>query len=302
MLGATGVAGRSTLPALVGAGHRVTALARGETKAAGVRAAGAESVTGDSEDEATLLGWLRGKDAVVDLRVKIPSPTAAAMPWAWREYVRLRDTAAGRLVDCALRAEVGLVVHDTVTMVYADGGDEVVDESSPVDAPGPLAANLATERHLERVTAAGGRGVALRCGQFYGPDDVMSRETLKNARRGLAMVLGPPAAWSSALHTDDIGPAVLASLDVPAGVYNVVDDEPMRRSDLLAVLADAVGRSSVRQPPAALTAMASAPIKSLTRSQRVTAARFRQESGWRPTVPSRREGWPAAARRRAGSG
>jgi nucleoside-diphosphate-sugar epimerase len=295
VLGATGVAGRSTLPALVGAGHHVTALARSEAKAAGVRAAGADPVAGDPEDDATLLGWLQGKDAVVDLRVKIPSATTAALPWAWREYVHLRDTATGQLVDGALRADVGLVVHDTVTMVYEDGGDEVVDESWPVDAPGVLAANLATERHLERVTAAGGRGVILRCGQFYGPDDVVSEETLKGARRGLALVLGPLEAWSSALHTDDIGPAVLAALDVPAGIYNVVDDEPMRRSDLLAVLAGAVGRDSVRHPPAALTAMAAAPIRALTRSQRVTAARFQEASGWRPTVPSRREGWPAAA-------
>ena len=61
----------------------------------------------------------------------------------------------------------------------------------------------------------------------------------------------------------------------------------------LAVLAEAVGRPSLRQPPGVLTKVAGAPVKALARSQRVSAKRFQQESGWRPQVPSRRTGWPA---------
>lgn len=294
VLGATGVAGRSTLPALVGAGHTVMAHARTDEKAAAVRRLGAEPATGNAEDPATLLGWIDRKDAVVDLRVKIPSATLAGLPWAWRQYVHLRDQAAGQVVDCAIATEVPVVVHDTVTMVYADGGDALLDETWRVDAPGPLAANLAAEGHLARLTGAGGRGVALRFGQFYGPDDVTSQNLVRLARRGHALMLGDSTGWSSAVHTDDIGPAVLAALSVPPGAYNVVDDEPMRRADVLAVLAEAVGRPSLRQPPAVLTKVAGAPIKALARSQRVSANRFQQESGWRPRVASRRTGWPAA--------
>jgi nucleoside-diphosphate-sugar epimerase len=299
MLGATGVAGRSTVAALLAAGHEVSAHARTAEKAAGLGAAGAEPLTGDAGDAGTLLTWLRGRDAVVDLRVKIPPASRALMPGAWREYVHLRDVAAGQVVDCTLRAEVGVAVHDTVTMVYADGGDRLLDEDSPVDAPGPLAANLAAERHLERLTAAGGRGVALRFGQFYGPDDVTSQDLVRRARRGQAMVLGDPEAWSSAIHTDDIGPAVLAALDAPAGRYNVVDEEPLRRREVVDVLAAAVGRASLRQPPAVVTRLATAPIKALARSQRVSADRFRESTGWRPQVPSRRTGWPQAVDRLA---
>lgn len=298
VLGATGVAGRSTVPALVQAGHEVSAHARSDMKAEALGRTGAAPLRGDAEDTETLTAWLQGKDAAVDLRVDIPSVNQAAFPWAWQRYVHLRDQAAGQLVDCTLRAEVPVVVHDTVTMVYADGGDQVIDEDWPVDAPGPLAANLAAERHLARLTASGGRGVALRFGQFYGPDDVTSQELLRRARRGQAMVVGDAAAWSSAIHTDDVGPAVLAALEVPGGVYNVVDEEPMRRSELIAVLAAAVGRASLRRPPAALVKLAGAPVKALARSQRVSADRFREMSRWRPQVASRRTGWPAAAERR----
>jgi nucleoside-diphosphate-sugar epimerase len=297
VLGATGVAGRSTVPVLVAAGHDVRALARSDEKASGLTRLGAEPVTGDPEDADTMRGWLRGTDAVVDLRVRIPAPSRAVLPGAWREYVHLRDTAAGRLVDAALTADVPVVVHDTITMVYADGGDTVLDETSPVDAPGPLAANLATEGHLGRLTAAGGRGVALRFGQFYGPDDATSLDVLRRARRGQALVLGEPSAWTSAVHTDDVGPAVLAALTAPAGVYNVVDEEPLRRADVLTVIAAAVGQQSLKQPPAMVTKLGSAPVKALARSQRVTAERFRQVTGWTPRVVSRRTGWPAVAER-----
>jgi nucleoside-diphosphate-sugar epimerase len=257
-----------------------------------VRSLGATAVAGDAEDRSTLLAWLDGRDAVVDLRVSIPSGARALAPWAWREYTRLRGVETGRVTACALAAGVPVVVHDTVTMVYADGGDTLLDEAAAVHATGALAANLAAERHLAELTRAGGRGVALRFGQFYGPDDAISLDLLRRAEARQALVLGDPSGWTSAIHTDDVGPAVLAALEVPAGVYNVVDDEPLRRSDWLALLARSVDRESLRQPPAFLTTLASAPLKALARSQRVSAKRFREASGWAPAVPSRRVGWP----------
>mgnify|MGYP006173338527 CR=1 FL=1 len=104
------------------------------------------------------------------------------------------------------------------------------------------------------------------------------------------------------MHTDDTGPAVVAALEVQGGVYNVVDDDPMRRADLLSLLGELVGRPPLRRPPALVTAMASAPVKALARSQRVSAEHFRRVSGWRPSVGSRHSGWPSVARRLRGVG
>lgn len=295
VIGATGVAGRSTLRALTAAGHTAWALARSDARADVVRALGATTLQGDPEDDRTLREWCGGKDAVVDLRVRIPTGNRAALPWSWREYRRLRGAESGRLASAARAAGVAVLVHDTVTMVYADGGEEVLTESAPVEASGALAANLAAEQHVARFTADGGTGVVLRFGQFYGPDDVLSLDLLRRARRGQALVLGAPSAWHSAVHTDDVGTAVVAALGAPAGVYNVVDDEPLRRAEWITLLAESVGRASLRQPPALATAVASAPLRALARSQRVSAARFRDASGWRPTVPSRRVGWPPVA-------
>jgi len=296
VLGATGTAGRSALPVLSATGHEVRAHARTDEGAAAVSALGATPVRGDTDDLTVLQRLVTGADTVIDLRVAIPSTWRAALPWAWRQYTRLRATGTGRLVDAAMAAGVPRLVRDTVTMVYADGGDRLLDESSAALAPGGLRANLVAERHLARFTAAGGTGVTLRFGGFYGPDDEFSRELINGARRGRAMIVGAPGAWTSAIHTDDVGPALLTALTAPAGVYNVVDDEPLRRRDLLAVLAAAAGVPGVSPLPTWTVRTAAAPVRAIARSQRVTAGRFR-ELGWRPTVPSRRQGWPRAFER-----
>jgi nucleoside-diphosphate-sugar epimerase len=294
VLGGTGVAGRATLRHL--RGHDVSALARTPEAGRAVEAAGARPVSGDPDDPAQLRRWLDGVDAAIDLRVRIPTPGRAVLPGAWREYVRLRDTAAGRLVDAAIDVGTPRVVHDTVSMVYADGGDTWLDEDAAVDAPGFMAANLACEAHLGRLSAAGGVGVALRFAQFYGPDDEYSRQVVAQARRGRALVLADLASYSSAIHTEDVGAAVALAATAPglaAGIYNVADDEPLRHGELVAVLSEAAGRP-VRPPPAWLTRLVPGAIgTALTRSNRVRNAKFRAATGWRPSVPSRRTGWPA---------
>jgi nucleoside-diphosphate-sugar epimerase len=291
VLGGTGVAGRSTLPGL--AGHEVLALARSAAATEAVRAAGATPLSGDPDDPAQLRRWLDGVDVAIDLRVCIPAVNRALLPGAWREYVRLRDTAAGRLVDAAIDAGTPRVVHDTVSMVYASD-DAWLDESAPVDAPGFMAANLACEAHLARLTAAGGTGVALRFSQFYGPSDAASRSVIAAARRGFApLLLGDPDGWTSAIHIDDVGPAVALAATtegLAGGVYNVSDGEPLRRREMAQVLGAAAGRR-VRTPPRFLARLAP---PALVRSQRVTSELFREATGWRPSVPSRRTGWPAA--------
>ena len=306
MLGGTGVAGRAALPHLVEGGHDVLVLARSTTAASKVAAAGGRAVSGDVDDPAVLRGWLHGVDSAVDLRVRIPTPGRAVLPGGWREYVRLRDAATGRLVDAAIAAGTPRLVHDTVTMVYADGGDTWLDEDAPVQAPGFMAANLACEAHLGRLSAAGGVAVALRFSQFYGPHDAYSRQLVGQARRGRAMVLGPPEAYTSAIHTDDVGAAVALAATAPgltSGAYNVADDEPLRNRELVEVFGAAAGRA-VRPPPPWLPRLLSVlpgPTGSmLGRSNRVRSELFRAATGWRPSVPSRRTGWPAAFRAVAG--
>ncbi|MPY86263.1 MAG: NAD(P)-dependent oxidoreductase, partial [Actinophytocola sp.] len=104
-------------------------------------------------------------------------------------------------------------------------------------------------------------------------------------------------------HMTDAATAVVAALDAPAGTFNVVDDEPMTRRDYAAALASAAGTRMWLRVPGRAALLFGHRATSLTRSLRVSNARFRAATGWAPGHPSAREGWAATAaalsRRRA---
>src|SRR5947209_9482436 len=83
-------------------------------------------------------------------------------------------------------------------------------------------------------------------------DDTPSTFTmLKMMRRGLEPVFGADQAYQPSLWTDDAGTAIVAALrpTVPAGVYDVVDDESLTRRDLTRAIAEPIGqRWTLRLP------------------------------------------------------
>jgi hypothetical protein len=150
---------------------------------------------------------------------------------------------------------------------------------------------IAAERETARFSAAGGRGIALRFGMFVAPDSEQSRTMARNARRGVAMSPGVADGFFPAIHADDAAAAVVAALDAPAGTYDVVDDEPMRRRDQRTAIGAAVGRRRLHQmwTPKRV-------VGPLGDSQRVTNQRFRDKTDWAPVYPSAREEWAVTVR------
>jgi nucleoside-diphosphate-sugar epimerase len=78
-------------------------------------------------------------------------------------------------------------------------------------------------------------------------------------------------------------------------VYNVTDDEPMRRAEAFELLANAFDARPPRMPPRWLTRLTGSLGDTLGRSLRLSNAKFRQASGWTPAVPSVRTGWKVLA-------
>ena len=296
--GGTGAIGRHVVPSLVAAGHEVVALARTPQRAELVAAAGATPHLGDVLDRRTLAGGVDGCDAVVNVASALPPTTKFALASAWATNQRVRTEGSAALVDAALAAGVGTFVQESVSMLYRDGGQAWVDETCPTDRYPIATGNHAAEASAHRFTAAGGRGVVLRFGFFYGPGARHSEQFLKVARLGLVPMLGPPSTYLSSIYTTDAASAVVAALDAPAGVYNVVDDDPVTKREYARALASAVGRRVHVGAPGRLALLLGQRTTSLTRSLRVSNRRFAETTGWRPAFASVREGWPAAAGRR----
>ena len=278
--GATGVIGTSAVRALVAAGHDVVGLARTPAKAALLESQGARPVHTSLFDRNGLAAMFAGSDAVCNLATHIPVGYAAAWPGAWREQDRLRTEGVRRVVDAARAAGVRRIVQESVSFLYADNGDDWITEESSVEINPATDPASVGESHIQDYTCGSRQGVVLRFGTIVG-DDAVTRWTLRATRNGRPVGMGRPESWSHVVHTDDLGPAVVAALTAPSGTYNV-GAEPVRRADLVQGYADAVGHDSADFMGPLLRRLAGHRTEPLTRSLRVCSEHFVAQTGWTP--------------------
>ncbi len=292
LAGATGVVGRRLVPLLVEAGHEVTGVARSEVKAHALERQGARPVTVDLFNAEAVTPAVARHDVVINVATSIPSGSKVLMPGAFNDNNRIRGEASKNLSDAAIKAGAERFIQESFAAVYPDRGDEWIDESVPIEPAKYVRTVLDAERAAEDFTRSGGVGVVLRFSFFYGPDSSLTLDMVNAVRKGTAPSMGRPEGFMSSLWTDDAATAVFAALNVPAGVYNVTDDEPVRRREAFDALAAAMGVKTPWIPPDWLTKLAGSVAETLGRSLRLSNARFREASGWSPKVRSVIEGWP----------
>ena len=92
---------------------------------------------------------------------------------------------------------------------------------------------------------------------------------------------------------DDAAAAVVAALEVPGGVYNVVDDDPVRRGDLVNAIADAIGVRHPRFLPSWVALLSGSVGRTIARSVRVSNAKLKSASSWKPGFANTIDGWRA---------
>jgi nucleoside-diphosphate-sugar epimerase len=295
LTGGTGAIGVHAVPALIAAGHEVTALARTEEKASQLTGAGARPVNVSLFDTAGLTAAFGGHDAVVNLATSIPPPTKFVFARAWRSNARIRSEGSTAVTDAALAAGVPRLIQESISMVYPDSGDAWIDESVPLDVFPIVQTTPIAEGNVQRFTDAGRIGVLLRFGLFYGPNSEQSQQMLQFARLHFGIRLGKASGYFSSIHLTDAASAVVAALTAPAGVYNVVDDEPVTKREYGQAISAAVGKRAWITGPGRLSLLAGKNMSSVNRSLRVSNQRFRTATGWSPRYPSVREGWAATA-------
>ncbi|HXH56766.1 NAD-dependent epimerase/dehydratase family protein [Iamia sp.] len=292
LTGATGVVGTRALPALVAAGHEVTAVARTDERAALVRRLGGQPVTVDLFGASAVAAAVVGHEAVVHLATNIPPMARSARRGAWATNDRLRSEASAHLVDAALTAGAGRYVQEAICFPYLDAGRRWIDEDSPISHDDDLfRAAGAAEAQVRRFAEAGGAGVVLRFAQFYAAGSSHTETMNATARRRLNPFIGDPEGYVSMIHADDAGSAVAAALEAPSGPYNIADDEPLTRAEAGRVVAAALDKKPPRSVPKRLTDL-SPSTRAVSRSLRVSHHRFTEETGWTPAHPSIRTSWP----------
>jgi nucleoside-diphosphate-sugar epimerase len=300
--GATGVLGRAAVPRLVAAGHEVRGSARSPEKTAQLRAQGAEPVTVDLFDPTSVRAAVEGCQGVVHMATSIPVLTKAWKGSAWEMNDRLRREGTKVIADACRDAGVQVLVKESVCFFYDDGGDEWIDEEWPIRREAFSAATLDAEDTTLAFTGDGRRGIVLRFGLFYSHDARGLEESLKTARLGMGPMVGAAGAWRASIHVDDAASAVVASLDAPAGAYNVAD-EPITNAEWNAAFAAELGFKKLRATPKTAMKVGGRKLNVLGASRRVDSSRFKDATGWSPAYPDARVGLKAVAEahHRAGS-
>jgi nucleoside-diphosphate-sugar epimerase len=301
--GATGLIGAGVVRLLVDGGHEVSAIARSAESAERLRELGVGVTEADLFDAELLRGALTmaSPQVVMHQLTSLPhrlDAADAAQRFAENDRVRVEGTRA--LVDAAAAAGAERVVAQSIAFAYAPVGDWVKDESAPLflDAPSPWGRSVGATAELERqvLEARGMDGVVLRYGSLYGPGTWYSRDGTIGAaaRAGTMPLIGDGAAMLSFVHVDDAAAAAVAALEGPPGVYNVVDDAPVRAREWLPLFARSLGGPAPPRLTAAegLERAGWTAVHRMTEQRGASNARARERLGWQPDRPS----WAAELR------
>lgn len=292
--GASGVIGMQAVPHMLEAGHVVTAAGRSRERLALLARRGATTVTLNLFDRDALARAIDGHDAVVNLATHVPSTRRAFLPGAWRENDRIRRDGSRLLVEAAQAHGVRRFVQESFAPIYPDSGDAWVTEEV---APQVVAYNrsvLDAEGSAQSFTEAGGDGVVVRFALLYGAGDPFTDDVFRLVRHGWLPFLGRPDAYMSMVNQADAAKAVLAALNVPAGIYNVVDDEPFTRRRFAAALAAMLDVPTPKIPPPWLAKVAGSMGETIARSLRISNRKLRTAGAWLPQYSNVDEGFRAA--------
>ena len=252
------------------AGRPVYALTR--TRGDELRAAGLLPVTGDVTDPASLAG----------LRDLPPIATVLyAVGMDRRGGHSMREVYVDGLRNVlAALPEVERWVHVGSTGVYGQTDGSVVTEESPTE---PLEESgrvvLEAERTLQAVKPT---ATILRFAGIYGPGRWL---------RKAALLAGEPYTadaekWLNLIHVADGVRAVQRAETSPGGVFNIADDEPVRRRDFYTLSAKLLGAPEAKFTPP--------PTPAHEANRRVSNALARSVLHFAPQYPTYREGLAAS--------
>ncbi len=168
------------------------------------------------------------------------------------------------------------------TGVYGDTGGAWVDESARIGS-GRRSARAQADldwQALSNLTRV------FRLPGIYGP----GRSPFDRLRSDQAQRIDAPGQVFSRIHVADIVSAVMASLDAPAGVYNIADNCPAPQHEVIAHAAILVG-----MPVPPLQSLETADLSDMARAfysenRRVANGKAKRVMGWMPAFPDYRSG------------
>ena len=277
LTGGTGAVGSRVLPALVAAGHQVTAVVRSEASAETVRSGGATPLLGDLTDVA----WLTRQLAGVDGAVHTASPGDASSAGF--------DRAVVTAVAAAFAGTGKPYVHTGGVWVWGSGAD--ITEDGPFAAPALTAWREEVEALALGVDGARVAVVAPGIVHGYGQGIPNLLAQAPRTASGALLLVGDGQQHWTTVHADDLADLYLRVLERGRhGAYylGVSGQNPTVR-ELGEAASRAAGAGGAVEPDdvEGTRARLGAPFAdALLLDQQASGARARTELGWTPSGPS----------------
>ena len=289
--GGTGAIGRFLVPLLVNEGHKVVALTRSEDRVALLAQMGAVPVVGNVYDKDRLVRLVAESEAEVMFHQLTAFGTKDGDPYA--ETIRVRIEGTRNLVAAAHAARVRRFIAQSISFMCSPFGDGLTDEETPLYLDAPPAVRGPTEAvaSLERQTlkAEGMLGTVLRYGWFYGQGTSYDPQgTIPTAlRKGTMPIVGAGAGTYSFINLRDAALATVKVLAYEAnGLYNIVDDAPVRFSEWLPIAAKLLGAAAPGHidEASARQKMGDLRVYYMNEQRGASNAKAKREFNWHPKI------------------
>src|SRR5258706_4226811 len=261
---------------------------------------GAVPVVGDVYDEVRLARLVAESEAEVVLHQLTAFGTKDGDPYA--ETIRVRIEGTRNLVAAARAARARRFIAQSISFMCSPSGSGLTDEETPLylDAPPAVRALAEAIASLERQTleASGMSGTVLRYGWFYGPGTSYDPQgTIPSAiRKGTMPIVGAGAGTYSFINLRDAAAATLKVLAHETnGIFNIVDDSPVRLSELLPFAAKLLDAPTPGRIDAALARqkLGDMRVYYMNEQRGASNAKAKRAFDWQPAFPSWRAGFEA---------
>jgi nucleoside-diphosphate-sugar epimerase len=283
-----GYVGRALAQAAVAAGWEVWIQSRNAASLAEVKAVPPERrVVGDLHSR----DWHPALAGSWDLAINLVSSAGGGL-----EGYRLSYIEGNRSIrEWAERARVRRFIYTSATSVYPQTEEEWVAEEDVPSADHLSPSGRLLREAEESVLASDcfAERVVVRLAGIYGPGRHLYLNRLREGARSLP---GDGAAWLNLIYLKDIVGALLllaaAPLPLATEVFNLVDNEPARKQDIVDWLAAETGlAAAVFDPADAGPRAARRQTQGGLPNRRVSNARIRGQLRWSPQFPDFRAGY-----------
>ncbi len=275
LTGATGYIGSAVADRLRAAGHNLSGLARSETAAGRLTAAGIGPIRGDFSDPKGIGSAARSADGVISLATT---------------YDPAQD---GPAIDAILDAMAGSnkpFVYTSGIWSHGNTGDVVVDETTPPKPAALVQWRQAVEDRVLHGAKRGIRTVVIRPAIVYGRAGGLPAGFVDSARKeGAARYVGTGQNRWPFVHVDDLADLYLLALErAPAGSLLLGVSGPSHSVRDVATAASrgaGAGGRTTAWPLEEAREKLGAYADALVLDQQASGRRAQETLGWQPSRP-----------------